>query len=197
MTAMPAPASTISRQTAAVVATCIAATAGILAAMGRTLVCTCGNVALWSGDIWSNENSQQAADPYSFTHLTHGIIFFLLLKLGAPRLPMAGRLVIATLIECGWEIVENTDTVINRYREVTISLDYYGDSVLNSTGDILFFAAGFLLAARLPWRWSVALMLVMEAVLAVWIRDGLLLNILMLLYPLDGIREWQAALPNR
>lgn len=192
MTLLPSLLPALSRRTIAIVAGITAATAGVLTAMGRTLVCTCGKVTLWSGDIWSNENSQQLADAYSFTHLAHGIIFFLLLQLGAPKLSVQARLIIATLIESAWEITENTDMVINRYREVTISLDYYGDSVLNSTGDILAFVIGFLIATRLPWRYAIALLVVMETALAFWIRDGLLLNIIMLLSPIDALRQWQA-----
>jgi hypothetical protein len=101
--------------------------------------------------------------------------------------------VLAVLVESGWEILENTDLIINRYREATISLDYYGDSVLNSVSDIAAMVGGFLLAARLPIWTIVALTVAMEAGVAYYIRDNLLLNILMLLYPLDAVRQWQGS----
>ncbi|MDA0302589.1 MAG: DUF2585 family protein [Chloroflexi bacterium] len=161
--------------------------------MGQPAFCRCGHLALWSGDIWSNQNSQQIADPYTFTHVTHGLIFFLVLLPAAGWLALSWRLVIATVIEVAWEIAENTDAVINRYREATISLDYFGDSIVNSTFDVLFCIVGFVIASRLPWRASVGLIAVMEVALVLTIRDSLLLNILMLLYPVEAVREWQLA----
>ena len=190
---------------ALLVAAIVAAGALALWAMGQPLICRCGSVALWSGDIWSSQNSQQAADPYSFTHVTHGILLFWGLYALRDRLPLralaglpglsslSGRLVVATAIEVGWEVVENTPFIINRYREATISLDYLGDSVLNSTGDVLCCLVGFALAARLPGRAAVALVVAIEVALALTIRDSLLLNIIMLVIPLAAIREWQVA----
>ena len=106
--------------------------------------------------------------------------------------PLGVRLVLAIAIESGWEIFENTDMVINRYREVTISLDYYGDSVLNSVCDILAMVGGFLLASRLP-VWTIVLAVAVLELFVGWaIRDNLTLNIIMLIYPLDAIRAWQA-----
>lgn len=171
----------------------LAAGAMALWLMGQPVLCRCGTVALWSGDIWSNQNSQQVADPYSFTHVTHGLLFFFALLPLARWLALSWRLVAATLIEVSWEVAENTDAVINRYREATISLDYFGDSVLNSSFDVLFCIVGFVIASRLPWRASVAAVVLMEVGLALTIRDSLLLNIVMLLYPVDAIREWQLA----
>jgi len=171
----------------------VAGGALVLWLMGQPVLCRCGVVALWSGDIMSNQNSQQVADPYTFTHVTHGLLFFFLLLPLAGWLALPWRLVIATVIEVAWEIAENTDAVINRYREATISLDYFGDSVLNSSSDVLFCLVGFGIASRLPWRASVALIAAIEVVLVLTIRDSLLLNILMLLYPVDAVREWQMA----
>lgn len=173
------------------VAVVIAAGAMALWLMGQPLFCRCGVIAWWSGDIWSNQNSQQAADPYSFTHITHGVLFFFALLPLRSRLALSWRLVLAVLIEVAWEVTENTDAVISRYREATISLDYFGDSVLNSSFDVLFCVLGFALASRLPWRVAAAGVLATEIVLALTIRDSLLLNILMLIYPIDAIRAWQ------
>lgn len=165
----------------------------VLWAMGQPWVCDCGHVALWSGNIVSSENSQQVADPYSFTHIIHGVLFFWALLPLARWLTTSWRLVIATVVEVAWEITENTDWVINRYREATISLDYFGDSVLNSSFDAAFCVVGFLIAARLPTRVTLVGVVAIEAVLALTIRDSLLLNIVMLLFPIDAIREWQLA----
>ena len=126
----------LSRQTMLAEVALILVSAGTLLAMGRALACRCGKIALWSGNIWSDHNSQELADPYSFTHITHGVLFFWGLRMVAGRLSVGTRLILATVIEAAWEITENTDFVINRYREATISLDYYGDSVINSMSDI-------------------------------------------------------------
>jgi hypothetical protein len=167
------------------------AMAAILIAMGRAPICTCGYVKLWHGVVFSSENSQHLSDWYSFTHVVHGFAFFGLLWLVARRATTHTRLVLATVIESSWEILENTDFVINRYREMTISLDYFGDSVINSVSDVGAMLVGFALARRLPVWASVLLVVCSELFLAWAIRDNLALNILMLLYPLDAVKLWQ------
>jgi hypothetical protein len=171
----------------------VALVAAGMVATGRHPFCECGTIRLWSGDVWSNENSQQLADAYSFTHVIHGVLFFWMLQPLAGIAPLWLRRVIALGIEAAWEIAENSDFVIQRYREATASLDYYGDSALNSVGDILFCLLGFWLATRLSGRAAAIGLVVVEVALALWIRDSLLLNIVMLLYPIEAIKQWQLA----
>jgi hypothetical protein len=169
----------------------IGAAAGAELGMGRPAVYRRGPVRLWSGNVHSDQNSQQIADPYTFTHVIHGAAFYALTTLVRPASPAAARLVATAVLESVWEVYENTDAVINRYREATISLGYFGDSVINSVCDILACLCGFWLTRRLPARATVAWVIVTEAILALWIRDNLTLNILMLIYPIDAIKSWQ------
>ena len=160
--------------------------------VGRVPICECGYVKFWHGETMSSENSQHIADWYTPSHIIHGLLFYAALWLVAGRLPFGWRLTIATFFECLWEIIENSDAIIDRYRSVTISLDYYGDSVLNSMMDVMAMILGFALARILPIWASIALALFFEIGTAFVIRDGLALNVLMLLWPLDSVMEWQS-----
>src|SRR5262245_60120459 len=159
--------------------------------LGRHFWGISGTPGLWSGDIHSSHNSQFLFDPYTFTHITHGILFFILLSLVFGRLPVSTRLIIVVGLEVGWEVLENTDRIIQRYRAETISLNYFGDSILNSMGDIAACVFGFLLASRLSRRTAIAVVIVMEILLLIFVRDNLTINILMLIRPSRAIRMWQ------
>jgi len=168
-----------------------AAAAATLYAMGRLPICACGTVKLWHGVVYSSENSQHLSDWYSPSHVLHGLVFYLLLHWLVPRWGFGPRLVVVTLLESAWEIIENTDALINRYREATIALDYFGDSIINSMADITMMCLGFMIAARAPVWVSVMLFLAAELLVGLVIRDGLVLNVIMLTWPIDAILTWQ------
>ena len=158
---------------------------------GRSWWCACHQYFPWAGDIWSSHNSQHLFDPYSFTHVLHGFAFCWILSLVVSRLSSSWRLALATLLEAAWEVFENTEFVIQRYREETLALGYDGDAIFNSFGDILLCIAGFLVAQKLGFKRSAIVFVATEVVLLLWIRDSLLLEILMLIFPIDSLKAWQ------
>lgn len=183
----------MTRTTRALAATilALAATAALLVAMGRPLVCTCGTVALW-GPVGPTQ-SQMLADWYSFSHVVHGLLFYAALWLVARRWLVERRFVVALAIECAWELIENTPMVIDHYRTATAALGYTGDSIVNSLSDIAMMAIGFLAARNLPLWASAVLLVALELVPLLVIRDNLTLNVWMLLAPSEAVLEWQSA----
>jgi hypothetical protein len=169
----------------------LALTVAALRIEGRRWWCACGQPWLWVSDVWTRHCSQHLADPYSLTHISHGLIFCGVLALAARRWPAAWRLCVAVGLAAGWEVLENSSFIIDRYRQETMSLDYLGDSVANSLGDILSCAVGFVIARRLGLWWSLAVFAAMEIALLAMIRDNLTLNVIMLIHPVQTIRAWQ------
>lgn len=171
--------------------------AAILAGLGRPLICECGTVKLWWGVVQSAENSQHLTDWYSFSHVIHGLLFYGAAHLLWRRwkllggLPARWALPIALVIEAAWELFENSPVIIDRYRAVTVSWGYSGDSIVNSVADIGWMAAGFWLASRLPVKASIAMGIAFELFTLAMIRDNLTLNVLMLVWPVEAIKVWQ------
>jgi Protein of unknown function (DUF2585) len=166
----------------------------ILFSMNRPPICSCGYVKLWEGVVNGPGNSQHIADWYTPSHIIHGFLFYgLTLWLMGSR-PLGARLIVASVIELTWEIVENSPWIIDRYREATMAVGYSGDSILNSVSDGGWMVLGFFAASRMPWKVTLAIALVFELVTLWLIRDNLTLNVIMLVAPSDAIRAWQGAL---
>jgi len=187
----PAPTGLAWRHWAGI-ALIIAVAALALHLLGRVFICKCGTIRLWHGVVFSAENSQHLTDWYTPTHVLHGLVFYVGARYLLARWSLGARLLAATLIEAAWEVLENTDWIIERYRQATISLDYFGDSIVNSAFDIAAMVVGFMIAARAPVWACVVLFFAIELVLAWVIRDNLTLNIVMLVWPVEAIRVWQA-----
>lgn len=171
---------------------CVALMVIALRMMGRVWWCKQGDWAIYIKDAWgSTHTSQHVLDPYVFTHVLHGVMFFLIATLLLPRLAVGWRFLIAVVVECGWELLENSNFIIEKYRANTASFDYFGDSIINSIADVAACSAGFWIAYKLgAWK-SLAFFVLVELFLMLWIRDSLMINIVMLLYPIDAIKNWQ------
>lgn len=163
----------------------------LLHAEGRMFLCACGHLAVWVSDWCSSNTSQQLLDPYSFTHVLHGFLFFWLITLLFKRMPRAWQFLLAMMLESAWEVFENTSFVINKYRNETAALGYQGDTIVNSLGDLACALLGFLIARKLGVPRSLIVFLLIEVVLTLWIHDSLLLQILMLVRPIEAIKVWQ------
>jgi len=158
---------------------------------GRSWWCACGRAVPVTMDAWSSHTSQHALDPYSLTHVSHGFLFFCAALLWLRSAPGTWSFVAAVGVEIAWEVFENSTFVIDRYRTATAALGYTGDSVANSLGDIACCALGFALAARIGWRATLVTFAAIEILLLAWIRDSLLLDVTMLLYPIEAVKQWQ------
>jgi hypothetical protein len=182
-----------SRDQAITVSGIIVFTIAFLAWQGRVWWCRAGDYQPWAWNIWSTHNSQHLIDPYSFTHILHGVLEFWLLGLLFGWIPTRWRMVMAIAFEATWEIVENSSYMIEKYRADTISLDYFGDSILNSLADIICCAAGFVIAKKLGFLRSAILFVATELILILTIRDSLIINLIMLTRPIEAIKRWQMA----
>jgi hypothetical protein len=182
---------TLSRRHVFAIVAVFVATAAIELWLGRLPLGPDGRFGFLETDIWSSSQSQRVLDPYSLSHIIHGFLFYGLLHLVARKLPIGARLACAVALEACWEILENSPLIIDRYRAVTIAQGYIGDSVLNSLSDIVMAGTGFLLAWRFSVKASLLFIIATELVMLVLIRDNLTLNIVMLAFPIEAIRQWQ------
>ena len=182
----------MSRKGWLVTAALLALLGAILFAMGRPPICPCGTVSLWHGIVQSNQNSQQISDWYSFSHIIHGFLFYAAGSFVLGQTPIGLRLLLASVLELAWEILENSPLIIDRYRAQTMAVGYSGDSIVNSVSDGGMMMLGFLLASRLPWKATALLAVAFELFTLAAVRDNLTLNILMLIHPSEDIRSWQA-----
>lgn len=173
------------------VAATLVLTVYFLYTQGRYWMCRCGYVLWWAGNPWSSDNSQHISDPYSSSHFLHGLFFYWIIQKLFPKMKWQWNLFWTVLLESGWEILENSEAVINRYRESTASLGYTGDTVLNSFFDIIFCILGFFFYKKFGFKVSLIVFIAVEILMTLLYRDGLILNILMLVYPLDAIKQWQ------
>lgn len=170
----------------------VAVQASLLFWYGQPPICACGVVRLWVGDVLSSETSQQITDWYTPSHIIHGILFFAVIRLLFPRLPLLAMLTIALAVEVTWELSENSPAVIARYRQQALAQGYSGDSVLNSVCDTLSMCLGFFAARALPWRWTATFVVVAELFTGLMVRDNLTLNVIQILHPTPAISAWQA-----
>ncbi len=161
--------------------------------LGRTPICECGTIKLWHSFTKSSQNSQHLFDPYSLTHVAHGIALYFVLWLVLKKLDLAKRFLLAYSLEALWEVIENTNAVISRYRAATISFDYFGDSIVNSVGDLLSMSFGFVIAAHLPIVVTVTTFALIEITLLYAIKDSFLLNVIMLIHPVQAFKHWQSS----
>jgi hypothetical protein len=163
----------------------------LLRSEGRLWICSCGKVLLWASNVCSANNSQHFLDAFSFTHVLHGFLYAWLIAWLGPRLTFDWRLTLAIAVEALWEVFENSNFIIERYRTETAALGYHGDTIINSIGDLGCAVLGFLIAQALGFRRAAVLFLLLEVVLLVWIRDSLLLEVVMLVRPVNAIKVWQ------
>jgi len=164
-----------------------------LYAQGRFWISENGNMYLWTSDAVGPDCSQHFLDPYSFSHFLHGIIFFFALNVIFRKFSLTSKFVASVMIEGCWEMLENSAIIINRYRDATAALGYTGDTIFNSYGDLFACSFGFVIARYIGWKWSLALFIAIELFCLWWIKDNLTLNVIMLIYPIEGIKEWQLA----
>jgi hypothetical protein len=161
----------------------LVATVAILFAFGRSVWCPHGD---WAVAVWQTDGahlSQHLLDPYSFTHIEHGVLFFFALVWLLPKTSLSTRFVLALLLESAWEVVENSSWLIHTFRQDALAQGYVGDSIVNALSDIACCALGFWFAARTRWYWGVALLVVTEIVLYLTISDNLVRNILLPIWP--------------